>query len=179
MNLRLLAVAVWLLAGGTPVLAAEAEAEAEEDLSPAQEAAIAEKLAPSLLRVEYTLRLDKGEEPESYGWAQRCPNCGMFHGISAAEVIEEERPLETSGYLVADRRVLAPDLMIHPRFIEKIEVAFGDSRVAARPAASAKDQCAVFLELQEPLPGTRPLAFDADRQPPYLAVSADRLDGHR
>lgn len=173
MNLRLLAVAVWLLAGWAPMFAAEAE----EDLSPAQEAAIAEKLAPSLVRVEYTLRLDKGEEPDAYGWGERCPNCGSVHGTSAASVIEEERPLETNGYLVADRRVLAPDLMIHPRFVEKIEVVFGEARVAACPFAFVKDQNAIFLELQEPLPGARPLAFAPDREPPYLAVSAGRLDG--
>jgi len=173
MNVRMLVLVVLAALAASPAPAAS-----QEEPTPAQSAAIAQELAPSLVRVEYTLRLDKGESPEVAGWTRRCPNCGAFHGVGAAEFVEEERPLETSGYLIGRTRVLAIDLMIHPRFIEKVEVAFGGARVPARAVAVAKGQDAVFLDLEEPIEGTRPLpGFDAGRPPPYLAVSSDRLNG--
>src|SRR5688500_19590655 len=59
---------------------------------PAAQARLGEATAPSLVRVEYTLRFDKGEAPTSAGWTTRCPNCGQFHGTDVSSVVQEDRP---------------------------------------------------------------------------------------
>jgi len=177
MKARMLAAALLGLVWAAGAPAQEAEQKENEELTPAERVAIAEKLAPFLVRVEYTLRTDKGEEPQVGGWTRRCPNCGRYHGLSANQYIQEERPLEVEGYLVSPTRVLTPDIIVHPRFVEKIEVAFGEDRVGAKPSAFAVEQDGLFLELERPLEGAEPLEFDASREPPYLSVSYDSLNG--
>ena len=158
----------------TLLLAAGLRAEAP---SLAEQAAVAESLAPSLVRVEYTLRYDKGEEPRAGAWCQG-DSTGHFHDLlQPADVVNEERPLEFAGFLVAPTQVVATDPMIHPRFVEGIAVRFNDDVVKAKPAAYGKDQAAVFLELERPLKNARPLKFDAKRKGPYLFASYDLIDG--
>jgi len=149
---------------------------AKADVTPADQAAVAKALLPSMVQVDWWLQFDKGEAPRASGWGKRCPNCGAFHGIGAERCVEEERPLHFNGYLLAPTRVMAPDVGIHPRFIKRIEVRFGDQRVPAKPVAWAVDQDAVFLELQEPLKGAKPLEFKP-QMGPYLAASYDFLNG--
>lgn len=140
-------------------------------------ARIAEALAPSLVRVEYTMQFDKGEPPEAAGWAQRCPTCGQYHGAQAASLVSEERPLELPGFVLSPTSVICPDVVIHPRFVKGIAVRFGDQLVPAHPAASARSQNAVFLALDQPLRDATPLAFDPSAKPPYLAVTYQLLNG--
>ena len=162
----------------SPLFAAEAaKPDAKDDLSPADQIAAAKAVAPSLVRVEYTLQFDQGDPPRINGWGQRCPNCGGFHGINAQEFVEEERPVEFAGYVLGPTRVMTADINVHPRFIKKIEVRSGDQVIAAKPVAWAVEQDAVFLELEKPLKDAKPLQFDATRKPPYLSVSYDRLNG--
>ena len=156
------------------LLAAGARA---EEPSPAEQAAAAAAAAPSLVRVEYTLRYDKGEEPRAGAWVQGgCPVRGR-DTLETADTVKEERPLELGAFLIAPTTVAAPDPMIHPRFIEGVAVRFKDDLVKARPAACGKDQMAVLLELERPLKGAVPLKFDPGRKPPYLAVTYDQADG--
>ncbi|HVP09744.1 MAG TPA: hypothetical protein VMV94_00995 [Phycisphaerae bacterium] len=151
---------------------------AEDEPNPAQQLAVADAVAPSLVRVEYTLQYDKAEPPLAVGWAERCPNCGRYHpSTDFEELIKEERPLEVAGFLVGPTKVVTRDVMMHPRFIKGIQVRFGEQTVEAQPAAYAKDQIAVILDLAKPLEGTKPLDFAAGAQPPYLAVSYGRRDG--
>jgi hypothetical protein len=124
-----------------------------------------------MVQVDYWLQFDKGEAPRASGWAQRCPNCGAFHGIAAERGVEEERPLHFNGYLLTPTRVMTADVGVHPRFVKQVEVRFGDQKVQAKPVAWAVDQDAVFLELQEPLKGAKPLEFSPDKKGPYLAAS--------
>jgi len=148
-----------------------------ESPSVAEQAAIAEAVAPSLVRVEITLRYDKGEEPRAGAWPE-CDNPGHFHdSLLPADVVNEERPTELAGFLVAPNRVVALDPMIHPRFVESIAVRYKDDVVKARPVAYGKDQMAVFLELERPLKNAAPLKFDPQRKEPYLTVSYDRASG--
>ena len=125
-----------------------------------REAAVARALAPSLVRVEYTLRFDRGEQPQT--------------GQAA---LEEERPLEAAGFLVAPDEVVTADLGIHPRFVERVAVRLGDDVVAARPAAWARATEATLLRLERPLATGRPLVFDAGRPPPYFEVFHDETNG--
>ncbi len=179
MRTRTIPFALTALALAGPALGGEpwAAGDPEAELKPAEQAAIAEALSPSLVRIECTLRTDKGEEPRVHGWAKRCPTCGRFHSLSVGRFIEQERPLAIEAFLLTPTRVVIPDVAIHPRFVEKVEAVYGDDRVGAKPAAFARDRDALFLELARPLAGTRPLAFDATRGPPYWQVSYDELGG--
>ncbi len=149
---------------------------AEEHETPADRNAITQAVSSSLVRVEFKLRYDKGEEPRSPGWNYQCPNCGRQHSFfDAEELIKEERPVEVAGFVLSPTRVLTRDLMIHPRFVEKIVVRFGDHEIEATPAAYASDEVAVILELARPLEGTKPLSFDAAKAPPYFTIRYSRF----
>ena len=52
----------------------------EDDKGPtvAQHAAIAEALQPSLVRVEFTLQMDRGQPPRVSGWQRRCSRVRML-----------------------------------------------------------------------------------------------------
>jgi hypothetical protein len=159
------------------VLVVAVGARAAEGPSAAEQAAVAAAAAPSLVRVEYTLRYDKGEEPRAGGWVQGgCPVRGR-DTLDTADTVKQERPLELGGFLAGPTTVVTLDPMIHPRFIAGIAVRFKDDLVKARPAAYGKAQMAVLLELERPLKDAQPLKFDANRKPPYLAVSYVQADG--
>ncbi|MDM8007459.1 MAG: hypothetical protein QUV05_15070 [Phycisphaerae bacterium] len=149
----------------------------KEPLSPAEQIALLDGLAPSLVRIECTLQYDKGEPPEARGLLERCPNCGRYHMNSADEMVSEERPMEASGFLLSPTQVLTADPLMHPRFVKDMVVRFGSASVKAKISGYATQQNAIFLELSEPLPGTRPLAFDAAGTGPYLAVTYKNLNG--
>ncbi len=119
-----------------------------------KQAAVAQALAPSLVRVEYTLRYDKGDEPDT-----------------GTTELEDERPRAMGGFLVAPDEVVAPDPQVHPRFIERVAVRLGDDVAPARIVAWGKRHNAVRIHLDRPLEAGAPLAFDASKKPPYLDVT--------
>lgn len=125
-----------------------------------EESKIINNISPSFIKVRYTIKADKGQYPELGGWTQRCPSCGQYHLISGSEeLLEEERPLETAGYLVAPNKVLTQDLMVHPRFVESIELKFDQQSVTAKMLAYSRKHPVVLLEFQGTLEGARPLEF--------------------
>lgn len=147
--------------------------------SPQDLVAIANAIAPSLVRVEYTLQYDKGESPggevsyyrgSAEQWVGRS-------GESWEEAIQEERPAERAGYLIAANRVLTADPMLHARFIKDISVRAGDQLVKATPVAYAKMQNAWILELAEPLKTAKPMTFDSKLAGPYYAVAYAQREG--
>ncbi len=126
--------------------------------------AIAKQVNPSLVRVEYTLRYDKGEPPHGgMDSMMFYAHAGMFPG-DYDTIIAEERPLEAAGYLLESGQVMTRDLLLHPRFIEKIVVRRGGQAVDAKVAAYAVERRAMYLELAEPLTGAEPLAFDGEAE---------------
>lgn len=129
-----------------------------------------ERLMPSLVQVEYTLRYDGGQPPRTPGWAERCPSCGRYHIQPGAEYVEEERPMEVPGYLISPTQVVTGDFFLQSRFIESITVRFDDALVTARPVAHAVEHYAMLLELDAPLAGAQPLSFTADAQPPFRSA---------
>jgi serine protease Do len=142
------AVLVTVLAAGCDMAATRKSASMDEQM------AVAAKLGPSLVRVEYTMKFDKGEPPAS--------GEGFFR---------EERPVEVPGFLVSPTQVLTPDRIDYPRFIESVTVRLGDDVVKAHVAAFAADHQAYLLELDRPLKDSKPLAVDASKDGPYLAVT--------
>lgn len=157
-----------------PVLAVVAGAGERDPLTPAEQASIIDAAMSSLVRVEYTLRYDKADPPRTRGWMQRCPNCGQFHADDSEEAIREERPMESTGFLIAPTRIVTADPLVHPRFVQGIAVRRGDLVAEGRVIGWAKDQNAVFLELSRPLPGAAPLSFDAGRKGPFLALTCQK-----
>jgi hypothetical protein len=148
---------------------------------PEQIAAIADRLAPSLVRVEIVAKYDKGEAPSAgsdrWGDYFRAVQAGAGENSVFApednweQCIKEERPSERGGYLVSPTRVYTFDPGLHPRFIKSITVRFGNESVSAKPAAYSKDRGGCFLELEHPLAGATPLTFDATKEGPYLTFS--------
>ena len=160
---RLSLLAAVLLAAG---------ATADDKLTPAEQLKILEKLSPSFVRVEYTLQYDKSQAPQGYGWREKCPNCGGYHYREMGEaLVTEERPAELAGYALSPTLVVAPDPIIHPRFVRSIAVRYGDQVVDARPDAWLIGQVGVLLALSEPLKGVQPLEFKADAESPYFALT--------
>ncbi len=148
----------------------------EEGGGPAEHVAAIEAIKPSLVRVEYTLQIDKGDEPSAAGWMTRCPGCGGYHGTGTSSLLEEERPLEVWGMAISETRIMLPDITVHPRFVKRIDVCFGDEKVEAKQAATLVDGSAAYVDLVEPLKGLKPLAFDASKEGPYLAVNYEKVN---
>ncbi len=141
---------------------ADVDAEADEPSKLETKRLVAEAVRPGLVQVEYTLRYDKGDSPVFHGGTDE------RYGVG---IIEQERPLETRGYLVSPTQVVLGDLILHPRFVKEIRVRFGDDVVTATPAGYAVDRDAILLELERPLAGAEPLAFDAAAEGPYMKVN--------
>jgi hypothetical protein len=131
------------------------------------------ELPPALLgalaRVEIVVAPHEGDSPEAGGWNKRCPNCGGFHNNALEGVMREERPGEIGGFLVAPDRVIAPDPLIHPRFVREWRVRVGDELIPARPEAWALDRPAMRLVLERPA-RVAPLAFRAEAPAPHFTV---------
>ena len=121
---------------------------------------LAEKFANSMVVVEYYLKYDKGESPECSGLAEYCSNCGQYHSIGNAEdYVKQERPLESGGMVIAPDKIITADMQIHERFIEKIMVRFGDSRVAARLYAYPVDTRTTILQVDQLPEGAEAIVF--------------------
>ncbi len=148
-----------------------------QDKSAADPVKIAQALRGSLVRVEYTLRYDKGQAPAGAGMMERCPSCGEYHVQRGDDAVKEERPLEAAGYLIGPDQVLTSDVFLHPRFIEKTEVVFNGETIGAAPMAYARDQHAVILQLDRPLNQGQALRFGAGQEGPYSIVNYSLLNG--
>jgi len=155
-----------------------AEDEAKSKLTPPQKLELIRSVADSQIKVEYLLKVDKGDSPNVAGMMRLCPSCGRYHSVAYGDsIIEEERPLETSGYLIGPRLVQTTDIMVHPRFLEKIRVRFNDAVTEAMIKSYSKDPSSVVLELSKPLAGAKPLTFNPDKEGPYYIISHDKLNG--
>lgn len=148
------------------------------DLTAADKIKLAETFADSIVRVEYHLQYDKGQPPVIDGYAERCPHCGEFHNIGDGRTfVEQERPMEVAGYVVAPDRVVCTDLMVHPRFVSKVVVVYKNQQVQARTERVFTHHYAVCLKLEKPLEGIKPIAFKPVEKGPFFLVSFDNANG--
>ncbi|MFM7100533.1 MAG: hypothetical protein ACKO3N_05130, partial [Verrucomicrobiota bacterium] len=136
-------------------------------------ARLIEAVRPGLVRVEMDLQFDRGEPPA--GVMDQDPGSRTRPVHTLAELVLEERPLETTGFLVAPGVVAAMDPTIHPRFVRAIHVRHGTNETTARPMAWGRDDWMVLLQLDRPLPDTRPLRFGPGK--PASVATYYRLDG--
>ena len=145
---------LWIIAGVLLLPAMVSDAE-EPALSPEGAVAVAEAISASIVRVEYELQQYNGQSPpQSY----------------AAEVIPQERPLDSGGYVLSPTQILCVEYGVQPRFIKDTWVQSGDRRIKAAPSAYAIGQVAYLLEPAEPLKDAKPLVFDPTKKGGYLHV---------
>lgn len=163
------------LALGATLVAVFPAARAEE--KPRDPVQLTRAVLPALVRVEYQLQFDKADVPEGGLGNERCPNCGQYHGDQLRTYLQEERPVETAGFLVAPNRVVTVDPLIHPRFIKSITVRFHDQSATATIAGYARDRKAVVLSLAATLPGASPLKFATKSDGELYVVSYARESG--
>ena len=143
-------------------------AQPKPEQTPEQQFAMIQAIAPAVVTVEYTLRYDNGEPPRL---AYRELMGGRYEE-AGAQIVGQERPLEVFSYLIGQDLVISEEAPIHERFIEKIDVRYGDDVVAATPIAWATQRHAAYLKLQRPLKGAKPLNFRADLPGPYTGLVA-------
>jgi len=148
----------------------------DDGAGPEKLVALADAVGPSLVRVEYTLRYDKGEAPGSAAAAWERMMLAAVRDEASSEMdfeslIRDERPLVRAGYLLGDGRIVTRDPRIHPRFIASIAVRSGESAVTALPDGYAHGQDALLLKPAAALSNARPLVFDAKAPTPHHAVS--------
>ncbi len=112
-------------------------------------------LLPSAVVVSYYFKLDdKGREPRIYD-------------INVKTCLEEQRPFQTFGFVIAPDRVLTGNTMALPANLEKITVGLNGSTVEAELETFYPEQSAVCLKLKSPLKGSKPLTFKADSKVAY------------
>ncbi len=150
---------------------AQTAGEAAKAPKPADLLVLAEKLTPSLVRVEYVLQYDKGEAPPTSYSAVRGADPGRDQEAGNWEqLIKDERPASFAGYAISPTRVIASDPLLHPRFIKSISIHVGDRAIPARIVAHPARQSALIIEAAEPMTGVVPLNFDASKEPAYRAT---------
>jgi hypothetical protein len=155
---------------------------AQEDES-ADTVAIASQAAKSVVIVEYHLRRDRSESPRTIGTGalgafRAAGNDYWGGGPDQYDVyVEQERPYEEPGYLLTPTLVLTDHFGVLPRFIDSIVVRFGDARTTAHVHAYGKDMDGTILELDAPLYGAEPLAFDADPEADLYLLHPYELNG--
>ena len=133
-------------------------------------------VSPGLMQVEFTLQFDRGDAP--HGILDQDPRSTGPRANSLADLVADERPLETTGFLVGPTTVVAMDPCVHPRFIKTIVVRQGAHRSTARITAYGVDQWAFVLTLDQPIAGTKPIEFPAkSTEAPAALVSYYRQDG--
>lgn len=112
-------------------------------------------MLPSAVVVSYYFKLDdKGREPRIYG-------------INVKACLEEQRPFQTFGFMIAPDQVLSGNTMALPANLEKITVSLNDHSVEAELEAFYPAQSAVRLKLKAPLEGSRPLTFKTGAKVAY------------
>ncbi|NLW87848.1 MAG: hypothetical protein GXY38_13350 [Planctomycetes bacterium] len=116
------------------------------------------KIAPSAVVVEYTLQYDEGQTAHEH-------------------LVADERPLEKGGMLLTSRMVISADPLIDPRFVKEIHVRRGDDRIPAKPIAYARDNAAVYLEMDGEFETAVPLEFDPTAKSPYSTITMNKRDG--
>lgn len=164
--MRRLVIAMLAIAMLSPMLTAQ-----DEKITPETLSAIADRLAPSLVDIEYTLKYDKGDPPAAL-------NQGSYQDRPDV-CIRDERPYRTTGYLVGEKLVLLDDPIIHPRFIERIEVVLDAARTTGKAAGWFTRGGVMLLELAEPLDGAKPLEFGAFHGEPWFEVGYTWRTGRR
>ena len=145
---RTLLAAVCALVASTASLAQDDEKPDALEIN----TALVESVSASLVKVRYFERFDKGQSPPH------------------EESVRIEFPHEEPGFLLEGGLVSTEDIMIHERFIDHIEVGFGDQILAATIVSYGIDQDGMLLKLEGSFTGAKPLTFNPDAEGPFFAA---------
>ena len=157
------------------VIARAGDETSSATLSADEEKALGERLGRSIVYALFDLQSNMGETGCIEGLAQRCPNCGSFHGAqNVAKLIRDERPLEVVGFLIDAETVVIRDPIVPERFIQSVRVRLGKETVPARIAYYGKEKPWLGLHLEKPLKSANPLVFHKKVADPYYFVSVTR-----
>jgi S1-C subfamily serine protease len=129
---------------------------------------------PYLVRVQFHLQFDGSDGPtrQSSGLGRAAAG-----EMDLNQLIREERPWESGGFVVGKDLVMLTDPMVHPRFVKKITVRKGDLEVEATPAFYVLDRDALILRLSAPLAGIKEPKFKDDAAGPFSAVGYTFYNG--
>ncbi len=147
----------------------------EDDITVAQQVALAELAAKSTAQVEVTVRYDEGDAPRAGDSSSYYSYQNSGDGLSG--YVREERPVLRHGYAISDTEVIVVDLVIHPRFIESIKVVDGEKKIPAEIASYIIGANHVILKLSEPFTTVKPLNFDSSLEEPYLVMDPSWRNG--
>jgi len=118
-------------------------------------------LRSSCVDVVYQLQYDeKGNVPDIFGLF--CSSCSDLHDSDLTPLLADGRDLLITGFLVGEKQVVVPDVMIDPAAIKSLSVRFNGNTVKARTIGVFPVNCALLLELDAPLPGSKVLKFDPE-----------------
>ncbi|MCD6405311.1 MAG: hypothetical protein J7M19_05760 [Planctomycetes bacterium] len=131
--------------------------------------AINDSFDKSIVKVLYHLRYDQGVAP-GQGYRPWRGGGNYSNENSAREALQDERPLTSSGFLLAGDLVVTDDPMLEDRFISRIEVEASGKRYAAVPEKFALSNRGLFLRLEAPVEGGVAVKFDAEAEGPYYVV---------
>ena len=123
-----------------------------------------DRFGASFVEVAWRLRRDEEGRSPARSMPYRCPNCGGIHYRNLDSLISENRAFATPGFALAADRFLAYDPKFRTSGVERVEIRLPADPSKAWPAravASSPDRGALLLATDEPLPGVKPLAFDA------------------
>ncbi len=96
------------------------EAVEVQEFDAAAAAVLTEKLAPSMVTVNYYLKADAmGAYPEVNYW---CPVCESYHRRDGAETAAQAKPVSTFGLVAGDDFAVAPDIGLPTENIDRIEL---------------------------------------------------------
>jgi len=123
------------------------KAEAKIDTAKLKE--IISKINSLFVKVNFYLKYDKGEAPKIGGYL--CGKCSTFHGVDAGDYVEEERPVQATGYIISPTEIICADLQVPPRFLDKLEVISGDTKIKGVIDSYYLDQHAILIKLTKPL----------------------------
>jgi hypothetical protein len=130
---------------------------------------VMQKVKSSLVQVQYYLRFDKGQQPSIIGY--KCGNCNGVHNSNATRFVEEDRPAEIPGYLIAPDKVLSADILVNPRFVQSIKVKYGELVVDAKISSYFITENGVELTLDKPLVGAVPFVINPKAKSPLYNIS--------
>ena len=151
--------------------------ESTPEVSKPDTKAIVDQLSESMVLVETTLQYDLGEAPTEEYMGSPYQSAKNDIASSWSDLINDERPDQRIGFVIAPERVLINDLLVNPRFVKYYRVRVGKQLIRAVPEAYAIAQNALLLVLDEPIMNAKPLVFDATASGPYSACRAMQGNG--
>ena len=127
-------------------------------------------LGPALAKVAIYLKYDDGDEPQDVYFWDGSDSPSRPYGRSGGSLVDNQQPVMTSGFLLAEDVVLTEDPMLEDRFIDHIEVEMAGAKYGAAMEKFALNNDGVFLKLDAPVKGVACVKFEPEAAGPYRTV---------